>query len=160
MATTQYKKNEDGQYVCPSCPYTARIQSTMHYHLKKHEDTLPYSCTHCDKQFAQKSVLDLHVSARHKEPGTKASETFKCPCCTYEDVRKGNRMIHFLRVHLKDCTDALKETPPKETKASASCKGCSKTFKSMTQFYYHAASCVKPLETHANYKAWLELKKS
>jgi len=160
MSTTQYKKNDDGQYVCPSCPYTARIQSTMHYHLKKHQDTLPHSCTHCKKEFAQKSVLDLHISARHKEPGTKAPETFKCPCCTYEDVRKGNRMIHFLRVHLKDCTDSLKETPSKETKAAASCKGCAKTFKSMTQFYYHAASCVKPSETHVNYKTWLELKKS
>jgi hypothetical protein len=108
-------------------------------------------------------VLDLHSSVHHKDATRVKQEKFKCPCCSYEDFRKGNRMIHFLRVHLKDCTDSLKEKPSKELKESqytTSCKGCSKPFKSMTQFYYHASACVSPLESHPNYKVWLTLKAS
>jgi len=153
--TTPYKKNEEDRYICSHCPYTARIQSTMHYHLKKHQGALPHACKHCSQKFLQKSLLDLHISARHKEVlQTQEQNKFKCPCCSYEDIRKGNRMIHFLRVHLKDCTNTLKIPIKDATPYVASCKGCTNQFKSMTQFYYHASSCVTPNETHKYYKDW------
>ena len=155
----QYTKNSDGTFLCPHCPYTARIQSTMHYHLKKHEGALPHACKHCNQKFLQKGLLDLHVSARHQETIQIKQDKFKCPCktCEYEDIRKGNRLIHFLRIHLKDITDGLK-TKTTEPNCVTDCSQCKKSFKSITQFYYHASSCVNPSETHPLYSEWISLK--
>jgi transcription elongation factor Elf1 len=61
----KYQKNVDGIFTCIHCPYTAKNQSTMHYHLKKHEGALPHACKHCNQKFLQKSLLDLHTTARH-----------------------------------------------------------------------------------------------
>jgi hypothetical protein len=153
----QYIKNAEGQFICPHCDYTARIQSTMHYHLKKHEGALPHACKHCDSKFLQKNLLELHIRSRHKET-IKSQETFKCPCndCDYEDMRKGNRLIHFVRVHLKDLTEALKNKTDAEG-CITSCSCCNKSFKSMTQFYYHAAGCVKPTQNHDYYSSWEQI---
>jgi hypothetical protein len=155
---SKYQKNSLGQYICSHCTYTARIQSTMHYHMKKHEGALPHACNHCTQKFLQKSLLDLHISARHQETLTTPQTKFKCPCttCQYEDIRKGNRMIHFLRVHMKELTDALKE-PSKESDCAVQCKECHKPFKSATQFYYHASACVQPSKDHPLYKEWKEV---
>ena len=183
----KYQKNAEGHFICSHCPYTAKNQSTMHYHLKKHDGALPHACKHCNQKFLQKSLLDLHTSARHpnacghcnhKEFEYKAQldthivtthtnvvakdvkEKFKCPCnsCGYEDLRKGNRLIHFIRVHLKEYTDSLK-VKSVEPNCITSCKSCKKSFKSMTQFYYHASNCViPPQENHALYKDWLAVK--
>jgi len=154
----EYKKNKDGEFICTHCDYTAKNQSTMHYHLKKHEGSLPHPCKHCDARFVQKGLLDMHIKSRHPETLEK-KETFKCPCnnCDYEDIRKGNRLIHFLRVHMKDLTDALKAKTTDKA-CVTSCKSCSKSFKSMTQFYYHAASCVSPTENHAMYAQYASIK--
>jgi hypothetical protein len=152
-----YHKNESGEFLCQHCQYTAHNQSTMHYHLKKHEGALPHSCKHCDARFLQKSLLDMHIKSRHSET-LEHKETFKCPCngCAYEDLRKGNRLIHFVRVHLKDLTDSLKCKPTDES-CIASCKVCSQNFKSLTQFYYHASKCVSPTTEHTLHKEWNQL---
>jgi len=155
---SKYQKNAEGHYTCSHCTYTARIQSTMHYHMKKHEGALPHACTHCNQKFLQKSLLDLHISARHQETLATPQTKFQCPCtnCSYEDIRKGNRLIHFLRVHMKELTDALKE-PSKESGYVVQCKGCTNSFKSVTQFYYHASACVHPSKDHPLYSQWNEL---
>ena len=153
----QYMKNNDGHYVCPHCDVTARIQSTMHYHLKKHEGALPHACKHCDSRFLQKNLLELHIRSRHKE-ASEVKATFKCPCenCEYEDIRKGNRLIHFVRIHLKELALAL-QTKTDNDGCATSCSCCNKSFKSMTQFYYHASACVKPTAEHPFYSKWVEL---
>jgi hypothetical protein len=154
----EYFKNASGEFLCQHCQFTARNQSTMHYHLKKHEGALPHPCKHCDARFLQKSLLDMHIKSRHSET-LEEKLTFKCPCegCVYEDIRKGNRLIHFVRVHLKDLTDSLKCNPTDDSHA-ASCKACQQTFKSLTQFYYHASKCVAPSKAHPMYTVWNQLK--
>ena len=150
-----YTKNEEGQFVCPHCDYTARIQSTMHYHMKKHEGALPHACKQCDSRFLQKSLLELHIRSWH----TEKKDTFKCPCenCNYEDIRKGNLVIHFVRIHLKDLTTKL-QMKTEDTDYVTSCSCCQKNFKSMTQFYYHSTGCVNPTENHPFYDKWISLK--
>jgi hypothetical protein len=152
----QYQKNTAGDYLCTHCDFTAKNQSTMHYHLKKHEGCLPHPCKHCDARFVQKGLLDMHIKSRHPETLEK-KEMFKCPCnnCDYEDLRKGNRLIHFVRIHMKDLSDALKT---KSEGNATACKYCNKTFKSMTQFYYHAASCIKPDSNHSMYSMYERIK--
>jgi len=154
----KYQKNVSGDFICSHCDYTARIQSTMHYHLKKHEGALPHSCKHCNQKFLQKGLLELHISARHQETLTEKKEKFQCPCdtCKYEDIRKGNCLIHFVRVHYKELTEAIKRKSKVEGMC-AECDSCKKTFKSMTQFYYHASSCIKPPENTILYTQWRSL---
>jgi hypothetical protein len=153
-----YSKNAEGHFICQHCDYTAKNQSTMHYHLKKHDGALPHPCKHCGARFLQKGLLDLHIRSRHSETLEK-KDTYKCPCsgCSYEDIRKGNCLIHFVRVHMKELTEKLK-TKATESEMIASCSKCSKNFKSMTQFYYHASQCVEVPEKHECYLNWKSLK--
>jgi hypothetical protein len=154
----KYIKNNDGQFVCPHCEFIAKHQSTMHYHLKNHEGALPHPCKHCKARFLQKSLLDLHIRSRHSETLEK-KETFKCPCdgCSYEDIRKGNRLIHFLRVHFTKFVESLKDKV-NTADGSITCKKCSKSFKSNTQFIYHSNTCIEPEETHVYYNNWLTIR--
>jgi hypothetical protein len=154
----KYIKNNDGSFVCPHCDFTAKHQSTMHYHLKNHEGALPHPCKHCKARFLQRSLLDLHIRSRHPESLEK-KETFKCPCegCKYEDIRKGNRLIHFLRVHFTKYVEMLKEVS-KQNDKEITCKKCKNSFKSNTQFIYHSNKCIEPDVTHNDYKAWLTIR--
>ncbi len=150
-----YTKNTDGKFTCPHCTYTAKHQSTMHYHLKKHEGSLPHQCKHCSMRFIQKALLDLHVQSRHPESTEPTKQAYKCPCegCAYEDIRKGNRLIHFIRVHLKSLVESLRKKSCQEG-CVAQCTACNQSFKSMTQFYYHASSCVMLEETSPMFQNW------
>ena len=153
-----YTKNCNGEFTCNHCEFTAKNQSTMHYHLAGHDGVLPHACKHCSKRFPQKGVLDIHMKLQHPET-LETKETFKCPCkgCTYEDVRKGNRLIHFIRIHLKETVEKLK-TKCKEEGMVLTCESCKKSFKNTTGFYYHAHQCVKPTANHQWYSEWITLK--
>lgn len=153
-----YNKNDQDEYVCSHCEFVSKNQSTMHYHLKKHDGPLPHPCKHCDARFLQKSLLDLHIRARHSETLEK-KDMFKCPCnnCDYQDIRKGNRNIHFIRIHLRDVLDKLNDTPT-EPNCTIACKECRQNFKSMTQFFYHALGCVKVDSGHEYYDQWMSIK--
>ena len=147
--TFVYKKNSNNDFVCPDCPFTAHNQSTMHYHLRNHTGVLEHECPDCDMKFLQKSVLDLHIKSKH----TSSTKKFACPCCTYTDLRKGNCLIHFARIHLKDLTDKMKV----KTQDSTQCSECEKHFKNITSFYYHLGSCVKLPTDHTHYEMWAKI---
>jgi len=126
----------------------------MHYHIKvKHTGELEYECADCDMKFSQKSQLNLHIKSRHSK---KPVKEYKCPCCPYTDLRKGNCVIHFTRIHLKDITDKIK-LKPTEPNTVAYCSQCSKSFKSMTLYYYHVSSCIRLTDEHPLKNEWTEL---
>ena len=158
----KYTKNDDGIFICPHCPYTNPNQSSMHYHLKAHLDVKDYKCDHCDQRYPQKALLDLHLLRRHTdkpEVEQLKKKVFKCPVkgCDYQDVQKSNRIIHFLRMHLKPLVQKL-ITPSKAEGCVAKCAECNRECKSMTQFYYHASTCVKVETSETLYKEWNEVK--
>jgi hypothetical protein len=153
----EYFKNEAKEFVCQHCQFTAQNQSTMHYHLLKHQGALPHPCKICDARFLQKSLLDMHIKTRHSETLDKKT-TFKCPheSCTFECIQKGNVITHFTRMHLKDLTESLK-CKPNEDECVVGCKSCQQSFKSLTRFYYHASKCVNPPSSHPLYGLWNQL---
>ena len=71
----EYKKNDDGHYVCGVCNVIKKNQNTMHYHLKRHEGTMSYECDKCDMKFYQKYTLDTHTKLVHE----KKEASIKCP---------------------------------------------------------------------------------
>jgi len=144
-----YTKNTAGHFTCRDCVFTTPNQSTMHYHLRNHDGTLTHECKHCDMKFLQKSILDLHIKSRHET----TKNTFSCPCCDYTDLRKGNCVIHFARIHLKKDTDALKGKPTLPATV-AQCTKCTKSFKNMTGFYYHVSNCVQIEKSHPLSEQW------
>ena len=148
-----YNKNSDGTYLCNDCEFTTHNQSTMHYHMKKHVGSLEHECKECEMKFSQKSQLNLHIKSRHS---TTPKKEYTCPCCPYKDHRKGNCVIHFTRIHLKDITDKLK-LKPTEANTVAHCSQCSKSFKSMTLYYYHVSSCIRLTDEHPLKNEWTEL---
>ena len=136
--SSKYIKNEQGWFVCPSCNVVKQNQNTMYYHMKKHEGKLPYECNICNKDFIQKTSLELHMLSKHKDKNVKKIDTFKCPIegCDFEALTKANRRIHCLRKHYKDeITDILDE--------NNTCSSCKVSFLSNTSFYYHAIGCIR-----------------
>jgi hypothetical protein len=146
----------DNCFQCPKCPFTCSLenQSTMFYHMKTHENFLPYKCKHCNERYLQKSLLDFHIAARH----TSDVKKIQCPCtnCKFEDLRKGNVVIHFNRIHLADLIADIK-MPSNEEKCVATCKTCNESFKNMTGFLYHASNCITVPENHAMFSAWNQI---
>jgi hypothetical protein len=150
----KYNKDSNGNFTCPDCKFTTINQSTMHYHLRNHDGSLTHECKHCDMKFLQKSVLELHIVSKHSDVANK--DTYKCPCCTYSDLRKGNCIIHFTRIHLKEITDKLKQKSTQD-EVAVECSECNKSFKSMTMFYYHTSKCIKVPENHPHHNSWKTL---
>ena len=136
--SSKYIKNEQGWFVCPSCNVVKQNQNTMYYHMKKHEGKLPYECNICNKDFIQKTSLELHMISKHKDKNEKKVDTFKCPVegCDFEALTKANRRIHCLRKHFKNEISNILD----ENNTCNTCKGC---FLSNTAFYYHALDCIR-----------------
>lgn len=165
-------KNADGRFVCPHCPFTSGPQSTMHYHLKsKHADEITNSgtakceneikhvCKFCNNRFLQKGLLDLHMHSQHKDELDREAKQFYCPFpnCHVHDLRKGNIISHFCRVHMKDLIDkAFIGADPKKG-MQISCSNCKKQFASKPSFNYHVASCIKPSTCHTSYETFQKL---
>ena len=136
----KYTKNVEGDFVCPHCQFTAKNQSTMHYHMKKHSNDLKFDCRHCDKTFLQKSSLLVHMRFKHAQE-LREETAFACPFdCDFTSPVKGNCVIHIIRVHFQD---ELKEImhPQADTK-TVMCSGCDKEFKSNSAFIYHCKHCL------------------
>lgn len=160
--TMKYTKNEDGDFVCPhpGCGFTKRNQSTLHYHMKKHEEDLNYVCKACKKGFLQKQTLDLHMRSKHPElvkDTTATDKKFKCPFdnCEFSALTKGNCVIHCLRVHFQDEINEMM-AKDNETKLIY-CNECNKEFSSACAFYYHCKSCMDFNKNEEKYQTLQEI---
>ena len=136
--TFTYIKNEDGLFICPDCGVTKKNQNTMHYHMKKHEDTLNHVCKVCKKGFLQKQTLDLHMRSKH--PDKELDKKFKCTYdnCEFTALTKGNCIIHYLRMHYQD---EININMSKNGKI-IQCNTCEKEFNNSCAFYYHCKDCI------------------
>ena len=137
----EYKKNDAGLYVCGICGVTKAKQNTMHYHLQRHEGTLSYECSTCDKKFFQKYTLDMHIKLEH----TDKKPSIQCPFdgCNEAFHKKEYCRVHIARNHLKETIDPwiLK----KEDSKIYTCGCCKKTFKSYPAILYHSMDHAKEL---------------
>ena len=139
----EYKKNDQGLYVCDTCGATKEKQNTMHYHLQKHEGTMKYACTHsgCTKKFYQKYALDDHVKLSHS---TKAVEpSIKCPWteCPEKFHKKEHCRVHIARNHLKEYLAPL--IIKKDDSKIHSCGSCKKDYNSYPAILYHIMDHAK-----------------
>jgi hypothetical protein len=158
----KYIKDEDGNFVCPhpGCGFTKKNQSTLHYHMKKHEEQLDHICKTCKKQFLQKQTLDLHIRSKHPElikDDISSEKKFKCPFddCDFTALTKGNCVIHCLRVHFQDEINNMM-TKDNETKLIY-CNECNKEFSSSCAFYYHCKNCMTFDTNNIKYKKFEEI---
>ncbi len=133
----KYIINADGEFVCEFCGFTAgpKNQSTMHYHLKKHQESKKHKCEHCNYSCVQKCTMDAHVKAKHASEENR--KMVSCPCggCKFKSLTKSNCRIHYLRQHCGDLIEPVLED-------KTHCSTCQKTFASPSAFYYHVISCI------------------
>ena len=128
----EYTKNDQGHYVCGICNVVKEKQNTMHYHLKSHEEHLPYKCNHCKMEFKAKYSLEVHVNTQHNRVNLH-----RCPIqgCRFKgSPTKSNLLIHYVRMHCKEEVEAVR--------ANLSCKVCEKESNSLTAFHYHVGTCI------------------
>lgn len=147
--TIKYHKNEEGQFVCPHCNSVKKNQSTMHYHMKKHEEQVTHVCKLCKKGFLQRQTLELHMRSRHEKDLDKK---FKCTFCEFSSLTKGNCVVHFLRTHYQEETDNVMDKDGK----TVNCTKCEKNFNSLSSFYYHCKECID-FENDDKYKKFEQL---
>lgn len=136
-----YNKNSDGHYTCNQCNKICINQNTMHYHMKKHEDTLPFECTICNKQFLHASTLNFHKRIHNHE---EQDREYKCPAkdCSFKGaLTKANLLIHYVRKH---CDDSINKHLNKKDNSIYNCTLCDKDMKSLTAFHYHSIKCIVP----------------
>ena len=130
----KYAKNSTGEYVCNICGETRKKQNTMHYHIKSHEDHLPYKCNHCLMEFKAKYSLEIHTKTQHNAVEEKL---YRCPqegCRFKGSITKSNLIIHFIRIHCKSDVERIRD--------GLICTVCNKESKSLTAFHYHVGSCI------------------
>ena len=157
--TFTYIKDDDGNFVCPTCGVTKKNQNTMHYHMKKHEEELTHVCKACKKGFLQKQTLDLHMRSKHPElvKDDVNKNKFKCPFddCDFSNITKGNTVIHCLRVHFQDeiSNMMIKDTDTK----LIYCTECENDFGSSSAFYYHCKGCITFDKSSDKYKKFQEI---
>lgn len=147
----QYRKNERGEFVCPTCGVTMNRQNSMHYHLKTHQADAMYPCAYCTKSFVQRRSLDLHIRSKH----ANENRSFLCPYdgCPFESHTKGNCVIHCLRVHFHDEIAPYLETAATPSSSSSyGCRRCHRHFPSTSAFYYHVKGCLPFDKTTAKYR--------
>ena len=129
-----YQKNAAGEFVCTICSEVKKNQNTMHYHMKKHEGHLPFSCPTCKKEFLHAQTLAVHVAAKHSKEDAAA---LKCPCCPYKTLTKANRILHFMRKH---CGEEVERLAIKD----ATCPTCQKVCNSGAALLYHLSTgCIR-----------------
>lgn len=170
LAKRKYQKNSNDEYVCPHCIYTARIMSTMHYHLKKHSGVSDYICTTCNKQFLQKQTLELHIHARHPDklltvpvkrtiklrnaageqtsgqalPPADPPTTIKVHTCPSKGCEFSSISKGNCRIHCMRIHygDCSNEHISRGDDGTCTCTLCDTEFKSLTHAYYHMATCL------------------
>jgi len=143
LAASRYRKNDAGEYVCPSCDKTCVKQSTMFYHIEqKHSDTPSHPCALCDKGFVQRSSWLRHLATNHPdtphpegEENPYATQRFCCSACDREPMRTKQQLyVHYVRTHCKDVPTYSKDTP---------CVRCNTQHNSAGAYLYHVPKCFE-----------------
>ncbi|KXJ23227.1 zinc finger protein 23 [Exaiptasia diaphana] len=134
-------ENEHGYYVVHINPHSCTEARCMPNHQKYHDpideedDTIgkPFQCTHCNKRFARKFNLNLHLRTHTGE------KPFECSYCSKKFAQKSNLYVH-LRKHTG-------EKPYQ-------CNQCDKVFGHKCNLYNHmrAHTGEKPFECYYCHK--------
>ena len=139
----EYKKNEQGHYICGTCGATKEKQNTMHYHMQRHEGTMSYACSSkgCGKKFYQKYALDEHVKLHHSSKPVEPS--IKCPWaeCKHAFHKKEHCRVHIARNHLKEFLAPWIQK--KEGSKVHTCGNCKKEYNSYPAILYHVMEHAK-----------------
>nr|CAI5868652.1 unnamed protein product [Callosobruchus analis] len=113
---------------CTKCNFETTMCTDLKRHSMKHAET-PDKCTHCDRTFKTKSLLDNHLIKKHPNfVSSVTNKIHKCTMCSYETTISTNLRSHLL-IHAK--------TP-------AICRPCNAIFKRQTTLDEHI------LRTHPN----------
>lgn len=94
-------RNPTIRYYCEKCPKNFSAQSGLSTHRKQeHSNKIaaeePVTCFHCNKKFARKNLLKIHIREVHRQPPDVT--------CFYCERRYKNKKIlklHIISVHLK-----------------------------------------------------------
>nr|CAI5868648.1 unnamed protein product [Callosobruchus analis] len=90
---------------CILCGFKTTISAYFKRHMLKHPETSSNyrfsTCTHCDRTFKTKSLLDNHLIKKHPNfVSSVTNKIHKCTMCSYETTISTNLRSHLL-IHAK-----------------------------------------------------------
>jgi hypothetical protein len=151
----QYRRTNDGLFMCPHCDYTKKNQSSVNMHINaKHSGPLKHKCEHCNYEAATQQMLKHHLTAKHptEVSNAESAKAFSCPCedCKYECRTKAQLRSHYLLKHMSEWVQKFERKAAREDMA-CECANCGPNlaFKSRPAFLYHLPNCI-PAEILAN----------
>nr|CAI5870410.1 unnamed protein product [Callosobruchus analis] len=88
---------------CTKCTYKTTRGCNLRDHMAKHHDLagicVLYSCSYCNKTFAQKSSLNEHIVRKHPDfIALDSSKIHECTKCTYKTTRS-RRLKEHMAIH-------------------------------------------------------------
>ncbi|XP_077286460.1 uncharacterized protein LOC143911463 [Arctopsyche grandis] len=118
---TNVQKRKD-PLKCDTCGQCVQSYSALIIHMRVHTGERPYSCSSCNRQFAQKSSMSAHITKIHLNKKFKGEKDYTCENCGKRFRTKNN-----LKVHSRTHTG---ETP-------YGCSFCSKKFSQIGSMINH-----------------------
>jgi Zinc-finger associated domain (zf-AD)/Zinc finger, C2H2 type len=156
---------QDTKWTCAECFLVSKDKGSMLEHVRSvHTKERPFECSLCDRKFAVKRALTLHVR-EHKQDWSHV-----CNYCGKGFLIKEYCEIHIRRYHTNEkpfeCDRCDAKYPSKlqlsEHKISKheggrpeqifSCHVCGKKFKGTTSYKYHVRTHELPLESRKKFK--------
>lgn len=89
------KKHLDVQYICDHCGRAFKIKEALIPHLDTHKPYRKFGCHLCDRRYAQKAALQLHIDRVHRNLPPPCA----CPVCPKRFPRMSLLKTHMMSEH-------------------------------------------------------------
>ncbi|CAK1579982.1 unnamed protein product [Parnassius mnemosyne] len=115
------KKHSNVEYICDHCQRSFKVKAALVTHLNTHRPEKRFACNECDKRYAQKFALQLHVDSCHRNlpphlPCHLCDKRFRRTSVLKEHMKKAHGMELITRKMFYKTLPHLTDTQIKNAK--------------------------------------------
>ncbi|XP_062550874.1 zinc finger and SCAN domain-containing protein 26-like [Armigeres subalbatus] len=109
----------EGQFQCMYCPKSFKHRSSMNFHIKTHNELLPFVCVLCEARFANKKGMLVHRGKYHPSPldafkevspsSLEPKKNVQCKICSRSFEKNNYLTQHMKFMHPNECGDLIEQ---------------------------------------------------